>query len=169
MYPTAANLLNHMTEKVHLTRKAVQAVNRLRPKPRFLVVCGDLVDAMPGVSYKSAQIKDLKHVLSELDPDIPPVCVCGNHDVGDVPTPSAISDFQRDFGDDYFEFWVGGCHFLVLNSQFYHDDSETKELRKEHDRWLDHQLRREETRRHLVGFQHIPPFVAEPEEEKVNV
>uniref|UniRef100_A0A3P9LVX9 Calcineurin-like phosphoesterase domain containing 1 n=1 Tax=Oryzias latipes TaxID=8090 RepID=A0A3P9LVX9_ORYLA len=37
------------TEEVELTKQAVEAVNRLRPKPRFMVLCGDLVHSMPGV------------------------------------------------------------------------------------------------------------------------
>lgn len=36
------------TEEVQLTKQAVQAINKLQPRPRFLVLCGDLVHAMPG-------------------------------------------------------------------------------------------------------------------------
>lgn len=36
------------TEEVELTKQTVEAVNRLRPRPRFMVLCGDLVHAMPG-------------------------------------------------------------------------------------------------------------------------
>lgn len=35
-------------EEVQLTRQAVQAVNKLSPRPRFMILCGDLVHAMPG-------------------------------------------------------------------------------------------------------------------------
>lgn len=35
-------------EEVALTKQAVEAVNQLRPRPRFMVLCGDLVHAMPG-------------------------------------------------------------------------------------------------------------------------
>lgn len=35
-------------EEVELTKQAVEAVNHLRPRPRFMVLCGDLVHAMPG-------------------------------------------------------------------------------------------------------------------------
>ncbi|KAI2658528.1 Serine/threonine-protein phosphatase CPPED1 [Labeo rohita] len=35
-------------EEVQLTKQAVQAINKLQPRPRFLVLCGDLVHAMPG-------------------------------------------------------------------------------------------------------------------------
>ena len=48
--------------------------------------------------------------------------------------------YKSSFGDDYFSFWVQGCHFLVLNSQFYEDSSLVPELAKEHDKWLDSEL-----------------------------
>ncbi len=117
-------------------------------------MCGDLVDAMPGVSYKADQVRDYKAVFSELDPDILPICVCGNHDIGDTPTAAAILQYQEDFGDDYFSFWVGGVKFLVFNSQFYHDDSLVKELRLAHDRWMDNETSSNDKQwKHLVGFQ----------------
>lgn len=37
-------------EEVELTKRAVEAVNQLRPRPRFMVLCGDLVHAMPGTA-----------------------------------------------------------------------------------------------------------------------
>lgn len=76
-----------------------------------------------GVSYKTDQIRDFKRIYGQLHPDIRPVCVCGNHDVGDVPTGAAIEAYRQDFGDEYFSFWVQGCKFLVINSQLYHDSS----------------------------------------------
>lgn len=35
-------------EEVELTKQTVEAVNQLRPRPRFMVLCGDLVHAAPG-------------------------------------------------------------------------------------------------------------------------
>ena len=58
-------------------------------------------------------------VYSRLDKSIPLVCVCGNHDVGDKPTVATVSSYRQSFGDDYFSFWIGGVHFIVLNSQYY--------------------------------------------------
>lgn len=45
-------------------RKLIEKVNRLRPLPRFFVVCGDLIDAMPDVSYRDGQIRDYKVEMS---------------------------------------------------------------------------------------------------------
>lgn len=35
-------------EEVQLTKQAVEAINKLQPRPRFVVLCGDLIHAMPG-------------------------------------------------------------------------------------------------------------------------
>uniref|UniRef100_A0A8C9KU57 Calcineurin-like phosphoesterase domain-containing protein 1 n=1 Tax=Panthera tigris altaica TaxID=74533 RepID=A0A8C9KU57_PANTA len=35
-------------QEIRLTEQAVQAVNKLKPRPRFFVLCGDLIHAMPG-------------------------------------------------------------------------------------------------------------------------
>ncbi|KAB0346791.1 hypothetical protein FD754_011648 [Muntiacus muntjak] len=111
--------------------------------------------------WRKEQTEDLQRVLRTVDSDIPLVLVSGNHDVGNVPTPETIAEFQRTWGDDYFSFWVGGVLFLVLNSQFLYDASRCPALKQEHDRWLEQQLRTAGQRacRHAVVFQHIPLFL----------
>lgn len=37
-------------QEIHLTKHAVEAINKLNPKPKFFVLCGDLIHAMPGKS-----------------------------------------------------------------------------------------------------------------------
>uniref|UniRef100_A0A8B9YSP3 Serine/threonine-protein phosphatase CPPED1 n=1 Tax=Bos mutus grunniens TaxID=30521 RepID=A0A8B9YSP3_BOSMU len=148
-------------QEIRLAEQAVQAINKLNPKPKFFVLCGDLVHAMPGRPWRKEQTEDLQRVLRTVDSDIPLVLVSGNHDVGNVPTPETIAEFQRTWGDDYFSFWVGGVLFLVLNSQFLYDASRCPALKQEHDHWLDQQLRTAGQRacRHAVVFQHIPLFL----------
>ncbi|XP_055564627.1 serine/threonine-protein phosphatase CPPED1 isoform X4 [Falco biarmicus] len=36
-------------EEIKLTEQAVQTINKLNPKPKFFVLCGDLVHGMPGI------------------------------------------------------------------------------------------------------------------------
>ena len=94
--------------EVELARLAIRSANALRPKPRFFVVCGDMIDAVPGSRNYEAQFEDFKMVFQELDPEIPLVCVCGNHDVGNQPTVDTITKYRSNYGDDYYSFWVGG-------------------------------------------------------------
>lgn len=35
-------------EEIRLTEEAVESVNKMCPKPKFFVLCGDLVHSMPG-------------------------------------------------------------------------------------------------------------------------
>lgn len=62
--------------------------------------------------------------MGKLDPAIPLLCVCGNHDVGNVPNKVTIDRYVSEFGDDYFGFWVGGIRGVVLNSNLLFDPSE---------------------------------------------
>ncbi|XP_064178877.1 serine/threonine-protein phosphatase CPPED1 [Anguilla rostrata] len=154
-------------EEVRLTKQAVQAVNKLSPKPRFMVLCGDLIHAMPGKPYREEQERDLKEALKDMDPAVPLVFVSGNHDVGNTPTPGTVELYRRGWGDDYFSFWVGGVLCLVLNSQLFFDGSACPELRDAQEAWLEEQLQRAARSRcrHALVFQHIPLYVRTPDEE----
>ena len=62
--------------------------------------------------YRLEQEKDFIDVFQELDNEIPLVCVCGNHDVGNSPTVETVAAYRNVFGDDYFSFWIGGEFFI---------------------------------------------------------
>ncbi|XP_068764215.1 serine/threonine-protein phosphatase CPPED1 isoform X3 [Struthio camelus] len=154
-------------EEIKLTEQAVQAINKLNPKPKFFVLCGDLIHGMPGTQWRKDQEQDLKNVLKNTDQDIPLVFVSGNHDIGNTPTRETIDTYCKNWGDDYFSFWVGGVFFLVLNSQLYFDSSKCAELKQAQDVWLNGQLAVAEKRKckHIIVFQHIPLFLRKPDEE----
>ena len=152
-------------EEIRLTTKAIQIANSMNPKPKFFVVCGDLVDALPGEKYKEEQIKDFKKCFRDFNNDIPLVCVCGNHDVGDNPTNESVSDYKSKFGDDYFAFCCGGVLFIVLNSQFYKNKQFVQDLASAQDEWLDKVIKNAKNYKHVVVFQHIPWFLRHHEED----
>uniref|UniRef100_A0A8C7ZH84 Serine/threonine-protein phosphatase CPPED1 n=1 Tax=Oryzias sinensis TaxID=183150 RepID=A0A8C7ZH84_9TELE len=158
------------TEEVELTKQAVEAVNRLRPRPRFMVLCGDLVHSMPGTEFKEGQERDLKEALKGTDPSIPLIFVSGNHDIGNTPTPSSVENFCKTWGDDYFSFWVGGVLCLVLNSQLFFDASACPQLKEAQETWLEDQLSTAASSssagpKHILVFQHIPLYLKRPDEE----
>lgn len=155
-------------KELALIRASLVAANRMEPRPKFYIVCGDLIHAFPTQAPRDAQLRDFKNVFEGLDNEIPLVCVCGNHDVGDKPTPATISSFRENFGDDYFSFWVSGVLMIVLNSQFYENRTEVKELAEEQDKWLDNLLEEAQSSgyKHIIVFQHIPWFLETPDEEK---
>ena len=142
----------------------------MEPKPKFFIICGDLLDAWPDKwpEIRKRQEDDFMKIFAKVDKNIPLVCVCGNHDIGNTPTRQSIRTYNESFGDDFFSFWFSSVHFIVINLQFYEDSSLVPELAKHHEEWLDMELEKSKMlgSKYLFVFQHIPWFVESPEEEK---
>lgn len=162
-------------EELEMLSLAVKHINRFRPK--FVVVCGDLIDAFPSTSGVCKQTREFKRVVANIDPSIPLVCCCGNHDVGNVPTVATVAAYKKQFGPDYLHFWAGGCKCIVLNTQLYAcwkggdssyikgaDVTEAKTMARAQDRWLNRTLEAARRARHSLVFCHIPPFIQDPQE-----
>lgn len=153
-----------LAQEIALVTRAVQHINRLRP--RFVIVCGDLVNANPGNARYLDQVQQYKRDFSRIDADIPLVCVCGNHDIGGRPDADSIASYVKHFGDDYFSFWVGGVYNLVLNSTVIYDPTDAPEVLDAQQAWLDHELAEAQIARakHIFLFQHHPMFLKEEDE-----
>ncbi|KAI3383387.1 hypothetical protein SNEBB_002097 [Seison nebaliae] len=170
--------------EIELVNKTVDQLNAMDPPPKFLVVCGDLVDAFPFPEneeiVREKQIKDLKKSFEKLKNNIKLICVCGNHDVGNNPTHRSLEMYRNDWGKDFFSFWSGGCLFLVLNSQYYFVDGKPKHVLDDRDVTIHDEIRKQEnflneilsqiyTKRinpkHIIVFQHIAPFLKSIDEE----
>mgnify|MGYP002632315883 CR=1 FL=1 len=151
-------------KEVSLVRQAVEHINRLRP--RYVIVSGDLTNATPEHARYDAQVARYKQDFSAIDNDIPLVCVCGNHDIGNRPTAESIATYQQNFGDDYFAFWVGGVCNVVLNSSVLKDPSGAPDVLDAQQEWLDLQLAaaRKAEAKHIFVFQHHPLFLTQPDE-----
>jgi len=143
---------------------------------KFVVVCGDHTHNFENIWSKKdslevnrekrkAQLKDYKSIWLKLNPKIPLVCVCGNHDVGNIPTERTIRMYTEEFGDDYLAFWAGGVKFLIINSQLvqHPEESETLALRQED--WFKKELKKDNA---PIVFAHIPPFCWHVDENDVN-
>lgn len=140
---------------------------------------------------KENQINDFKKAFSLVKSEIPLVCVCGNHDIGDAPTVETINKYRNrnnyykpdifriinfsyifryrsDFGDDYFSFWCRGVFFIVLNSQYYKDPTHVPHLAEEQEQWLDGQLSSAAGSR-IICFSHIPWFIHKHDEEENKI
>ena len=163
-------------EEIRLCELAISQWNTMSPRPRFVVICGDLVNDFPGDHQRDDQLSDFKRTFQKLTTDIPLVLLPGNHDLLNRPTSQAIADYRRNFGDDYFSFWIDGVMFIVINVQYYKDASLVSELAEQHDQWLDEQLRVLESEKdrykHVIVFQHIPWFlrsIDEPDDDMVRL
>ena len=128
----------------------------MKPLPAFVVVCGDLVQAYPTQPEQAPQVEDFKRIFQKIHNDVKLVCVCGNHDVGDRPTPQTITTYKGRFGDDYFSFWCRGAQFFVLNSQLIKEPSSYPEGTARQDIWLEDVLK--ERKEYLEGLMKISIF-----------
>lgn len=152
-----------------MLRRAISEINRLRPA--FAIVCGDLVNDYPCSDGSESELRqrqtfDFQLACESVDPAIPLVCVCGNHDVGNRPTPASITAYKRAFGDDYFSFTIDGVKCIVLNSQLLKDGTCAEKAASEQWRWLKEELKSADTvsARHVLCFCHVPPFINAPDE-----
>jgi len=101
---------------------------------------------------------------------IPVVCTPGNHDLGDVPDLGTIAKYRGRWGPLHqVAAETPAALLLALNSQCYFDSStpELQRCKEEQNSWLREQLdaRVSDSTRLLVLLTHIPPFMAEVEEE----
>merc|ERR1711988_426514 len=162
-------------KEMELAELAVEFVNMVRP--RFAIMCGDLVHHVPELypntdpHIRDQQVADFQGVFVKVSADIPLLCVCGNHDVLNRPTPLSIERYKNDFGSDYYTFWCEGSFFIVLNSNLYNDPSDALALFEQQHLWLENQLQlaKDQGALHIVLFTHHPLFLRyarEPDEDE---
>ncbi|KAH8067584.1 acid phosphatase [Aureococcus anophagefferens] len=154
---------------------AVDKINALKPRPQFAIVCGDLVHPFPRARRASpkagARHAEYQRITARIDPGIALVCVCGNHDVGNVPSRASVTKFEKRFGPSYGEFRCGRTRCIVLNSQllnakedFWSEEPHVEAARDmalEQDAWLGTRFPCR-----TLFFSHVPPFVEAPDEPK---
>lgn len=139
---------------------AIATANRL--KPRFVIVCGDLVNK-PG---DAAQIAEYKRISQKLDPSIHLYHVAGNHDVGNEPTREALAAYRERFGPDYYSFREGTVYGIVLNSSLIHSPQNAPGELEKQDAWVKAELQKAKASgaAHVLVFQHHPFFLEKGDE-----
>jgi serine/threonine-protein phosphatase CPPED1 len=174
-----------------LLNNAIKYINIL--KPAFGIVCGDMTNEWPekelikdyntktfkfskeedklikngNEKLRYKQIKDYKKIISKSK--IPLLCLCGNHDVGNIPSNSSLKEYKNNFGLDYYSFVSGKCKCIIINSQLWKNDKLVKKYRKEHDKWIDNEISdasKDESIEHIILFGHIPLFIKKYDEDE---
>lgn len=116
------------------------------------------------------QNKVFQTLWNALHPSIALVCVCGNHDVGNRPTPATIQRFQYWYGDDYLAFWSNDAYNIVLNSSLISQPTHAPELYQAQWEWLQQQLEyaTQPPRKasHVFIFTHHPWFLYDDMEDE---
>ena len=175
-YGMATNNLNWEVEEEY-SRKAIQYINQLEPAPLFCCICGDLVNMTSNIyqdmdeeecnRIQDLQNRDMKNTWGRLlKPQIALVCLCGNHDVGNRPTPALIQRYKDSFGDDFLAFWVHSTYHIVLNTNLFSDPTDAIEQYNEQLVWLEQRLQHARDRRatHIFVFGHHPWFLFDQNE-----
>lgn len=154
-----AHDLNFAQETANL-EFAVANLNRLHP--RFVVICGDLVNR----TGDAAQTAEYKRILKELDPSITVYNVAGNHDVGNIPTPATLATYRAAFGPDYYTFTQPGFLGVVLDSNLIRSPQDAPRAARLQKEWLEKTLAaaKDDPARPIVVFQHIPYFIHNADE-----
>ena len=139
---------------------AIANINRLHP--RFIVICGDLVNH----AGDRAQIAEYKRILQKLDPAIPVYSVAGNHDVGNTPSPQTLDAFRGAIGRDYYTFTADNIFGIVLDSNLIRAPEGAPDAAKRQDEWLKTTLAtaKSNSNQQIVVFQHIPYFLKTSDE-----
>ncbi|KNC76691.1 hypothetical protein SARC_10827, partial [Sphaeroforma arctica JP610] len=111
-------------------------------------------------SIRGREIDSFKETYSKIDSSIALLCVCGNHDVGNTPTTNTISNYKKDFGDDYFSFYIKGVKGIVLNSNLLYDPSGAIDEYEKQNVWLQNELASvDHTKTRVIVFMHHPLFL----------
>mmetsp|Transcript_26437 Transcript_26437/g.54758 ORF Transcript_26437/g.54758 Transcript_26437/m.54758 type:complete len:593 (+) Transcript_26437:19-1797(+) len=169
--------------ELEYSRRAIRMINAMDPPPRFVCVCGDLIDMeytfeerkgyKDGFGSKEEcdavqdrQNEDFQEVWSHLREDVAICCLCGNHDVGNRPTPTSIQRYKDAFGDEYLAFWVNGTYNIVLNNVLFVDPSGAREIFDKQLVWLEDRLKyaQEHDAKMIFVFGHHPWFLYDENE-----
>jgi predicted phosphodiesterase len=134
-------------------------LNRLHPD--FVVVCGDLTDR----TGDEAEIAAYKQMLHKLDPSIPVYNVAGNHDVGNLPTPSTLAAYRAAYGPDYYVFHQGPILGIVLDSNLIRSPDHVPDEAVKQEEWLRKILSSAGPDQQILVFQHIPYFLKDAQEK----
>ena len=139
---------------------AIASANRL--KPAFVVITGDLVNSRES----TAEVAEFQRIAARLAPGIRLFNVPGNHDLGNEPTPESLALYRRRFGPDYYTFRIGDIAGFVVDSSLLKAPARTAAEAAKMEAWLRTELAqaRSDGVKHLIVFQHIPPFLKDPNE-----
>ncbi len=133
-------------------------VNRL--KPAFTIICGDLTN-----QNTPAEIAEYHRIAKKLDPAVKLYSVAGNHDVGNDPTPESLALYRKNYGPDWYSFQAPGVYGIVLDTIIIKSPEKVQDDVAKQEAWLKAELEKAKQSRSVVTvFQHIPWYLASPDE-----
>ncbi|MEQ9257793.1 MAG: metallophosphoesterase [Roseovarius sp.] len=133
----------------------------------FCVHLGDMVNPVPELPTYGPAADNFHAIASKLK--MPLHLMPGNHDIGDKPVtwmPAGMVNgehvalYREHFGQDYYSFDHGDCHFVIINSPLINsgDPAEAEQAA-----WLEADFEANAGRR-IFMFSHYPLYVCDPAE-----
>lgn len=141
--------------------QAVRGINRMRPAPAFVMVCGDLTH-LPG---HAVQLAEYRRLMGMINPDIPIYPVPGNHDYHMDITPESVAAYRKTHGPDWYSFERNGWRFIGISSPLMQLPDKNPAETKAQDAWLEKTLAESKSARGIVVFMHHPFFDANIDEK----
>lgn len=127
---------------------AVEEMNRMNPRPAFVIFLGDLVNVPDDKSFDN-----FKDCIKDLQPE--PVLVHGNHDTH--PPYEKYIQMQREVNgveDAFYSFDVGRWHFVILPCNFPGTSPVVREWEEKMLTWLRADMEKARNRPTMV-FEHL--------------
>ena len=156
---------NEFSQETGMIETVVKQINRMNPKPAFVVVCGD----MTNLPAHESQIAEYKRLMGQLHSSIPYYNVSGNHDFLGDPPPSheGIARYRDIYGPDWYTFYKGGWKFMVLNSTLMKTPESVREEENKQIEWMENEFTEisGKNRFGTVVFMHHPFFDNHIDEE----
>lgn len=135
--------------------RAVQLIAQL--EPAFTVITGDFVHHADSIREWNV----FEYILKQIPRRA--YLVPGNHDFGNNLNNESLASYRKKFGDDYYTVNRQSCLFVMLNSQYFIND--TLPEAKKQEQWLEDALNpfwRKPV--HKFVFMHIPLYTEKPDE-----
>ena len=118
-------------------------VNKMKPAPKFIVLCGGIVDNQNLQQNDEKKEKtELEGLLDCLNTNIKVLRVAAKEDFKKGANKEDVDEYRDNYGDDWYGFWVCGVAFLVINSFYIQEDinDSLQAVCDEQEDWIESEL-----------------------------
>ena len=135
-------------------RDCIAEINKLDPQPAIVFVVGDFILGYTGTDLKLARREWEEFDLVTRTINAPVRMAPGNHDIWNVPSYNL---YRKRYGESYYSFNYGNCHFVMLNSEEPEADGTIPgKITGEQLKWLRGDLHGHRAMAHKFVFLHKP-------------
>ena len=124
-------------------RSLLMHVNNMKPAPKFIVLCGGIMDSQNLQQDDEKKGKtELEGLLDCLNSNIKVLRVAAKEDFKKGANKEDVDAYRDTYGDDWYGFWVCGVAFLVINSFYIQEDinDSLQAARDEQEDWIESEL-----------------------------